>query len=219
MVQYSSTVKLEVTDTVIPTTCAIILMIALSVFGQDCPPPDTGCQDLEPESNEVEKGYEAIRAQAEGTLTSVHQSIASGFEDEQNCPVPDNLTDFSERTRPSRKRQALPISVRPVYGRSCEPCPPTVRYLHRFFRRCYVIYPYRQWTRYVTCPGKCREPCWCSNTRCVPTRYIRVWVWSWCIGDNLPFGYRPGLNWRWLWLPQDCECRELNLLNVVLDSA
>ncbi|XP_048243367.1 uncharacterized protein LOC124118285 [Haliotis rufescens] len=193
--------------TVIPAACACLLLMSLCVWGQDCPPPDSNCQDFESDSDEVQRGYSAISVQAESTLNQVDQAISTGFEDEQNCPIADNLTDFSDRAR--NTRATLPIQVRPIYGRSCEPCPPKVRYLHRFYRRCYVIFPYRQWIRYVTCPTKCNEPCWCSNTRCVPTRYIRVWVWAWCLGTELPWGYKFGLNWRWLWLPQDCECREL----------
>ncbi|XP_041377072.1 uncharacterized protein LOC121389487 [Gigantopelta aegis] len=91
-------------------------------------------------------------------------------------------------------------------GTSCEPCPSRAYHLHKFNRnRCVVILPHIQLVRYVRCSYRsCYQFCPCGKKRCRNYGWSKTWFFAFCFQ---PYGsWHVGLNYYYLWLPQDCLC-------------
>ncbi|XP_046342126.2 uncharacterized protein LOC124122958 [Haliotis rufescens] len=175
------------------TALVSLLLTAVITEGQVCSRVvDDSVYGLESDSASVRLGYAAVSSRVQTAMKS--QGGIAAKSQSQRCAV--------------SKTASVSSSLRHPWGRTCEACPPRVYYLRRFLRYCYVAqWPFKQQIRYVRCPYRCNQPCWCSNSRCVATRHSLVWVWAYCTRST-SLGFVRGINYRWLWLPQDCQCRE-----------
>ncbi|XP_071088518.1 uncharacterized protein [Haliotis cracherodii] len=178
--------------------------VLISAVAGQCPAPDDNALNLEPNTTlAVIRSYASLRRRISASATDRQsQMFLSGLENSKCAEprtVPEDNPDIISRSN------SKPLFEVSLAASACEPCPPRVNFLGRFYGSCYVIKPSEQQVRYVSCGKTCKQPCMCSRSYCQRTHYTKVWFLSYCtrrIG-----GFQSGLNFRFLWLPQDCACR------------
>ncbi|XP_067661525.1 uncharacterized protein [Haliotis asinina] len=180
-------------------------VLICAVVGQ-CPAPDDTVLSLEPhDSSAVTRSYYSVRRQVSASSSDRMIQMFLNTLENSKCAdlntIPEDNPDLTSR---SKSKPVFQVSLA-VNG--CEPCPPTVHFLGRFYGSCYVIQPQEQQVRYVTCSKTCQQPCMCSRSYCQRTRYSKVWFLSYCTRNVGVGGFQSGLNFRFLYLPQDCMCR------------
>ncbi|XP_046336357.1 uncharacterized protein LOC124118290 [Haliotis rufescens] len=180
----------------------VVALLGVVLVQSDCPPSwKESDSQLEGDSDALSKAYASIDQDLDESSLRVVRKVESS----SKCPdESDTDVELPAALTARSKRAAVP-----AVPKSCEPCPSKQVFLRRFYKVCWVLFWNIQQVRYVTCPGNpYSQQCTCQTYRCNRTHYVRVWFLSWCAGgDTLPSGYTGGLNYNYLWLPQECTCR------------
>ncbi|XP_041358833.1 uncharacterized protein LOC121375443 [Gigantopelta aegis] len=185
----------------------LILLLCLTVaavYGQTCPSSSPDAEFGSDMSFSPSKRKSAEEFKAEKALEGkIGRDAVAAMKSADRCE-----SSRVRRAAAAAKLQSIAPNWWYYWQRNCEPCPPNARILYRFHRnRCFVIFAPWQQVRVVTCSRKkCASPCNCGNSFCFPTAWTRVWFFGWC-STNIG-GWRAGINFHYLYLPQDCTCYE-----------